>query len=316
MTIGHVWGVEIRIDPWLGLLIALALMAGYGIDALLTLLALVIHEAAHLAWAEAEGIEVRRIQLHPLGGRAEMPDLVFRDPRAVWATAAAGPLANLVCAAAFGFVLRHPLSGPLGPLMPDPARTAFFVDVNLALCGLNLLPVIPLDGGQAVRAWLSPRLGEREAVRRLAVLGIACGIGFLAVGAIRAYLGEDGINWMVVGGWIIVATRGELRSVPYQRALGTSARRALLAGGRVLDGRLLVAPQDTAVLSVYRRFATRAYHVICVTDPEGAVLGFLDESRLEKGVQAGGGGVTVGELLGPPPGPEVRGAGGPSTRMV
>lgn len=316
MRIGQIWGIEVRFDPLLVLVLALAVVAGYGVAALLTGLALVVHEGAHVAWAEAEGLRVRAIRLHPLGGRADIPDLAFREPRAVWATAAAGPLANLAVAAVFAAFLRHAVPTPWGVARPDPALTAFFVDANLALAGLNLLPVLPLDGGQAVRVMLGPLWGEALVVRRLALLGTLVGVGMAGAGAFRLARGESGVNWIALGGWVVLASRTERRSLPYLSATGPSDRRAALARGRVLPGRILVASAESTVLAAYRRLSTREYHLVYVTDRLGHVTGVVDEACLERTLEEHGPDARLGDALGPPPGAAGAGSGDGGRRMV
>lgn len=316
MRIGRVWGIEVRFDPVLVLVLAFALLAGYGAEALLTGLALVVHEGAHLAWAQAEGLRVRRIRLHPLGGRAEIPDLMLREPRAVWATAAAGPLANLAAAAIFSSLLLHPIPAPWGAVAPDRGLTVFFVDANLALSGLNLLPVLPLDGGQAVRAMLGPRWGEAMVVKRLALLGTALGLSLVGAGAFRLLGGREGLNWVALGGWMVFASREERRSFPYIAATGPADRRATLARGRIVPGRVLVASSEATVLAVYRRLSTREYCVVYVTDRGGRVIGLVDETGLERALADRGPASLLGEALPPCPGVHGPRAGDPTPRMV
>ena len=316
MRLGRIWGIEIRLDPLAFALLLLALVTGYGIELLLACLALLVHEAAHLAWAEAEGIAVAEIRVHPLGGRAEMPDLLFRDRRAVWATAFAGPVANLVMAGLFSTLLRHPLPTPWGVLLPDPQATVFFVDANMALAALNLLPVLPLDGGQALRVTLSPVWGEGRTVRRLALWGTALGMVLAAYGVMRSLRGEAAMNWILLGSWMAISSRGEMRALPFRIAVGPVERRVLLARGKVLEGRVLVASRQAPVLTVYRRFSPRVYHVILVTDEGGAVIGFLDESDLERALAEQGSEVTLEAFVRPLPGPGRVGPDGLTWRMV
>lgn len=77
--------------------------------------------------------------------------------------ALAGPLCNLVFAG---------LSALVG------AKAG--VLVHLALGGFNLLPLSPLDGGQALFCVLAPKIGESAARRWLTVTTLLAGIPLFA----------------------------------------------------------------------------------------------------------------------------------------
>ena len=74
--------------------------------------------------------------------------------------AAAGPLSNLVLAAAAALPLRFILNTNLATEVPDLIILilGLFVYINLVLMVFNLLPIPPLDGSKVLFAFLPPRL--------------------------------------------------------------------------------------------------------------------------------------------------------------
>jgi Zn-dependent protease len=74
--------------------------------------------------------------------------------------AAAGPLSNLVLAAAAALPLRFILNTNLATEVPELIILilGLFVYINLVLMIFNLLPIPPLDGSKVLFAFLSPRL--------------------------------------------------------------------------------------------------------------------------------------------------------------
>jgi Zn-dependent protease len=75
--------------------------------------------------------------------------------------AAAGPLSNLVLAAAVALPLRYIFANPeLAAQLPRLVILilALFVYINLVLMIFNLLPIPPLDGSKVLFAFLPPRL--------------------------------------------------------------------------------------------------------------------------------------------------------------
>jgi Zn-dependent protease len=82
-------------------------------------------------------------------------------PRGEALVAAAGPISNLVLAAAAALPLRFILATPeLAAQIPFLVIQIlfFFVYINLVLMVFNLLPIPPLDGSKVLFAFLPPRL--------------------------------------------------------------------------------------------------------------------------------------------------------------
>jgi Zn-dependent protease len=76
--------------------------------------------------------------------------------------ASAGPLANLLIALFFGFVLRVvPLAGFTSPQFVE--ITSLIIFLNIILAVFNFIPVPPLDGSKILFALLPPHRGEIEA---------------------------------------------------------------------------------------------------------------------------------------------------------
>jgi Zn-dependent protease len=73
--------------------------------------------------------------------------------------AAAGPFANLVMAVIWAFALKMALIAPANAFtLPLSLMAEAGITVNLVLMVLNLLPILPLDGGRIAVSLLPNRL--------------------------------------------------------------------------------------------------------------------------------------------------------------
>ena len=78
--------------------------------------------------------------------------------------AAAGPASNLVMA--FGWAMLYKLAEEIGPgeyATPLKLMSAAGIEVNVVLMLLNLLPILPLDGGRIVASLLPARMSWQYA---------------------------------------------------------------------------------------------------------------------------------------------------------
>jgi len=118
-----------------------------GLGAALTLFASVLaHELGHSFVAMGQGIKVNSITLFLFGGLAALEKESETPAGAFW-VAIAGPLVSFALFALFftaGQVLS--LSGPIGAIV---ALQAY---INLALGAFNLIPGLPLDGGNVLKS--------------------------------------------------------------------------------------------------------------------------------------------------------------------
>lgn len=170
------------------------------VGALLLLVSLVVHEAAHALTARRAGIPVRDVTLWALGGMTRMDRPT--TARAAFTVAVSGPLASLVLGgAAIGGAAG--LDAALGWRIPV-AVLGWLGGTNLLLGVFNLLPAAPLDGGRVLQALLWWRTRDRERAQRAAgrsgqVVGMALAVvGWLAF--VRGYRADCGW-WSSVCSW-------------------------------------------------------------------------------------------------------------------
>lgn len=133
------------------------------------LLACALHELGHVAAAAAFGGTIKRLSLTAVGAALRID---YKEPLTYGQdslVALAGPAANLL----FG-LLALALGWQLAAVL------------TLAVGAFNLLPVLPLDGGQVVYALLAERLDADWAERLMTALS-GCLVGALVgVGVVSA----------------------------------------------------------------------------------------------------------------------------------
>lgn len=193
MDANDVWEQGLVRSPfWAGLI-------GLGM-ALLLFVSVLLHELGHSLMAKSQGIEVKSITLFLFGGIASI-DRESSNPLAAFAVAIAGPLVSL---ALFGFF------GAVVLLTPDGSVGNFFAHdlsrLNLVLALFNLIPGLPLDGGQMLKAVIWKWTGDRlKGVRYAAASGKFLGTLAIALGLFTVLLlGQVGGLWMSLIGWFIL----------------------------------------------------------------------------------------------------------------
>jgi stage IV sporulation protein FB len=302
VRLGRLLGAEVRLDPLLAVVLGGALALGYLPEAALFAAALLLHELGHLVAAAVEDVPVGRLVVHPLGAVAHIPSLPLLERRVALTITLAGPAVSLIMAGLGALVLRH---GPEGAAASS--RLGLWIDLNVGLGLVNLVPVLPLDGGQAVRAHLAAagRLGQHGPY--LVRAGQALGLAVAAGAALATALGRPFWDVGVFGLWLVLASGREGASLAYGRTVALEARRSALRHGAVLQGRILVAEASVTLGQVWRAMAPRAHHEVRVVAADGRVIATLAEAAVYAGLLRLGPTATLAELLQGPTG----GADGP-----
>ncbi len=136
----------------------------YGVGALYAvglLVAVLVHEAAHAVVARGVGHRVHAVVADIWGGHTTY-DPSRGTPGSAAAIAVVGPLSNLVLGL---------LAWGVHPFVPEGVPSGLlgaFAFVNVLLAAFNLLPGLPLDGGQLVEAAVWRLTGSRPRGRVVA----------------------------------------------------------------------------------------------------------------------------------------------------
>lgn len=100
--------------------------------------------------------------------------------------ALAGPLANFVMALIWGLLFKFAVSIPTYFSEPLSLMSQAGVGLNISLMLLNLLPILPLDGGRVLESMLPPGVAWRYS--RIEPYGLWIILGLLATGILSAIM--------------------------------------------------------------------------------------------------------------------------------
>lgn len=188
--------MKIRIHPTAALIPLFPLLGilTWGQTGLLWLCA-VLHEIAHVAAYRLCGIRMESVTLLPFGLCAVPDDPLRITPGQEILCAAAGPFVNLLTVL---ILLALPL-----PAESETVR--YLLYCNAALCLINLLPVLPLDGGRILYYSLAARWDASvcEAVCRRSGAILIC---LLAAPAVIALITDKNPSFVMILGYLALYT--------------------------------------------------------------------------------------------------------------
>lgn len=263
-----------RLHPLFVLLMLSSVLTGYFVEMLTLFGVVTIHELGHVACAKAFGWRVRRVQLLPFGGVAEVEESTNVPAKEEIIVACCGPLQN-VWMAGFAFLMMRTGWG-------DTAYWEYFYHSNVLIGAFNLLPALPLDGGKIMMGLLSYGVSYHRALTTS--LYVSTGLaGSMVLFAAVSYLGQGiQLNLLVIGIFLFYSNWYALKQLPYQflRFLINREQRTLrMANAGRKPSPLLVSSQDQP-LQVLRQFRREEHHLLYIVGPTGAVLQIRPETSV------------------------------------
>ncbi len=272
MRVAVIAGCEIRANWLFVAVMFVAALTGFLTVFLLSFALVLLHEGCHALAARAFGFSTRQIELLPFGGVARIDSMFELNPTAEVVIAAAGPACNLV-------LLMAAISiDCLFPLPEEQLR--YFIDVNLGLAALNLLPALPLDGGRILRGVLSKHFDPVRVTRGCAVSGIAVSAMLALFFLWMAFHGVMNLSLLLVAVFLCFAAWREYTQAPWLFYKGITGKRASLQQMSALPVRYMIARSDMRLGDLVRRFSLGCFHIVNVVDAECRRLGTLDEEQI------------------------------------
>ncbi|HLO87444.1 MAG TPA: site-2 protease family protein, partial [Nostocaceae cyanobacterium] len=208
--IGSLFGIPLFLDPLWFVIVGLvtlnfgvayqewgmttAVSAGF-VMALLLFASVLLHELGHSLVARSQGIKVNSITLFLFGGIAAIEE-ESKTPGKAFQVAIAGPAVSIAL-----FLLLRLLSSVISDTSLLRVMVSDLARINLVVALFNLIPGLPLDGGQVLKAALWKITGDRfQAVHWAATAGKVLGYSAIAFGFALDFLTKE----LVLGLWIIL----------------------------------------------------------------------------------------------------------------
>ncbi len=252
------------LTPWLlGLVAALLLFSS-----------VLAHELGHSLVAINQGIKVNSITLFIFGGLASLEE-DSKSPGDAFLVAIAGPVVSLML---FGVFTIINLSLPL----PDPltAVVGLLATVNLILALFNMIPGLPLDGGNVLKSLVWKITGNQyRGIWIASIVGQFLGWIAIILGVFSVFgITEFGSIWTALIGFFLLQNAGRsAQSATLQDKLSRfTAEEAVSKNSPVVSADLTLREFVNEYVigkGEWRKFI--------VTDEEGKLIGQLNVDDLK-----------------------------------
>jgi len=223
----------------------------------ITLLSLILlHELSHVFAAKLLKAEVLRITILPVGITAEIKNFDFLPTINKVLILIAGPLFNLILAC---------LS-----LILFSEGTSFFITANFAIFAFNMLPIIPLDGGNIVLAAFNNRFGILPIANSLAMLGKFFSVFIMLFGLVQVILYPFNISLLIIGLYLYQISKN--KQISYQNAFFKILEFSKLKNAVIfMPVKAVIAYENFSPFEAVKLFGFNCYTIIYFIDQNGVL---------------------------------------------
>lgn len=267
---------RMKVHPAGLLILALAFLFARSHAVLAVILALLLHEGAHMLVMLLCGVRRCTIELTPFGGMADAQSFERLKAWKQMAIAAAGVVSSAVAAM---------LCLALAP------RTDFwysFLNASFSLAIINCMPVWPLDGARIIMA-VAMHYGVETVARRIMLyLAYALGIALALLGLYGAWLGYLNFSLLLVGPYLCYAAHESAISQNLKHMQRADRAKEKLMDGGIMPVRALAAasePNPYELMRMMLKMPPHQFHLLYVVDEEsGKVNKVMTEQEIAEKV--------------------------------
>lgn len=242
---------------------------------------MLIHESAHLAAAMFIGLIPSHIIIEPFGVNLRLKNQIVYSIYDEILLYMSGPIVNII----FAFV---------GVIANGYVKNVWIFDFavkNFALFGLNMLPILPLDGGVILKKIISAAIGCKNGERIMRIISgaMVCTIATLSV----ILMIKSGFNFSVVFLCVFLVMNIFVQKEKYNIDFVKELMFYKKKSSEYKDKRvkLLAVSEDDSIRSAAEKFTNNTFGIAVVVDKHNKVGGLFTEPELidaimENGAQA------------------------------
>lgn len=263
-------GKHLKVSIWLIPTVMCATYGGYGQTFAVAYLSAILHEAAHIACARAASVSVSRIELYPFGISARLKSGYIQSSEKEFLIAFAGPALSLllywVCIILYRFI--------------KPEFFKFGADINLCLCLVNLIPILPLDGGRMVKSLLTARFGIIRAYNFSIKLSRVLIILLLICAGIIFFVSDFNFSLILISAFLLQNLCCE------QQAVSTITLREILQNSEKAENshslpvRTLCVKESRVASGILRYLSYDCFYIVHILDNDSRIIKTLTETQI------------------------------------
>ncbi len=275
----------ININPLMALMILFSLVIGRFEEYLIIFISITIHEISHVISARYYKIEINKITVSPIGIMASINYSNSSKKTNDYVVALTGPIANLIMIC----VGIHLNSSVLG----QSQTMSFFILSNVSLLVLNILPVLPLDGGRVFKTILLNRVGYSGTLKVFSVITKIVSGFIIGAGIIQVLNSYYNFSLLLIGIFIYLYKYKDI-DLQFDFIRELYLKKQKIQTLKLIELKYFAVLESNRAIDVIKSFYNNKYNIVVILNNDLEIVGELTETQIFEGIMCSGYDATVG----------------------
>jgi len=272
MKIFKFLGIDIKLDPMVIPLIIMSIHYRYLYKLIFVIIIILIHEISHSMIATYYGIKINEIEIFPFGAVARTENPFELNPYKEIVIAIGGPISNFIMLF-IGIVIEFHMN-------THAEWMYFFIFSNLTIGLFNMLPILPLDGGRILRAYINTKTDFKKATQIVIKISKLIVIFMFFYGIYLSIQSFEKIYISGIAVFLYFKTNKEKEMIGYTFIYQIVVKKKQLLENGIMDVKYLTALEEVELKKVFKEFSSSKYHFITIINDKGRVLGNISECEI------------------------------------
>ncbi len=229
-----------------------------------------LHELAHILCAHFLKIPVSIITIFPFGINARFKTDYIKNSGKEFFIAFSGPFLNLVffwAATISSKFISHEI-------------LSFFADINLAICAINIIPALPLDGGRMLKSILTAKHGAIIAHNFLDKISkiCICLIGFFSI--LILFLGKLNLSLVLIFSFLLNNLSYEQSLISHIAFKEIIKNHRKLSDAKSLPAKTLCVTENALAADIIKRLSYDYFLIVHIHNSKSEIIKTLTETQI------------------------------------
>ncbi|MBS4535863.1 hypothetical protein GOQ29_09575 [Clostridium sp. D2Q-14] len=275
MKILSIKNTNINLSLTLLPLLVMIYFSGYIYEFIIIFFILLIHEISHLIIALINKVKVKEINIFHFGAMIKFEYNLGIDPIKEIIISLAGPMTNLILLI-LSYILIY--------IYPESQIIDFFIEINALLFTINILPILPLDGGRIIRGILYMQGGLKFSIKHINNISKISLTLLFFIGLFFTKDIFEVIVLVLLVVYLFKAARVEKEMAAYVLTQSITRKKILLKKNKIMKTHFLIALEGANLKSILNIILPHRYNIIFVINKNGDFLGRITEEKFFNGI--------------------------------
>jgi stage IV sporulation protein FB len=254
----------------------------------LAFFSIVMHEVSHIIVASIFGQRIYSIKILPMGFSANIDGELGNRLFKIFVLLA-GPLINILLCGLF-LIISSNFS-----FQKDTITMLFLINFYLFI--LNILPVLPLDGGNIIRELLAIKYGLFLSNTYTTCISKVVLVIIMILGLFQVIYNNYNFSLIFIGLFILLSIKHEHVEVKMMNIKQIICRKTRVLKKGIYPARELVVVKNMRLDDVMKSFDFDRFHILYVLDEELALIKVITEQDVFNGLIKNNPDITIEGLI-------------------